>query len=112
MSAEGALNEPSLFADSSGSIIIVGPDSPVGGKISGVVRARSEIFRGSLRPFNATVNQELRDVVKSNIRQYLLLPGNIEGGPTNEAKITKMISSILSDPNCGNNQTIFYVDES
>jgi NAD(P)-dependent dehydrogenase (short-subunit alcohol dehydrogenase family) len=112
MSAEGALNEPSLFADSSGSIIIVGPDSPVGGKISGVVRARSEIFRGSLRPFNATVNQELRDVVKSNIRQYLLLPGNIEGGPANEAKITKMISSILSDPNCGNNQTIFYVDES
>lgn len=112
MSAEGALNEPSLFADSGGSIIIVGPDSPVGGKISGVVRARSEIFRGSLRPFNATVNQELRDVVKSNIRQYLLLPGNIEGGPANEAKITKMISSILSDPNCGNNQTIFYVDES
>jgi len=41
-----------------------------------------------------------------------LLPGNIEGGPTNEAKITKMISSILSDPNSGNNQTIFYVDES
>lgn len=112
MSAEGALNEPSLFADSSGSIIIVGPDFPVGGRISGVVRARSEIFRGSLRPFNATVNQELRDVVKSNIRQYLLLPGNIEGGPANEAKITKMISSILSDPNCGNNQTIFYVDES
>lgn len=112
MSAEGALSEPSLFADSGGSIIIVGPDSPVGGKISGVVRARSEIFRGSLRPFNATVNQELRDVVKSNIRQYLLLPGNIEGGPANEAKITKMISSILSDPNCGNNQTIFYVDES
>src|SRR5580765_4409698 len=57
--------------------------SPAGGKISGVVRARSEIFRGALRPFNATVNQELRDVVKSNIRQYLLLPGNIEGGPTN-----------------------------
>ena len=112
MSAEGAVNEPSLFTDSSGSGIIVGPDSPVGGKISGVVRARSEIFRGSLRPFNATVNQELRDVVKSNIRQYLLLPGNIEGGPANEAKITKMISSILSDPNCGNNQTIFYVDES
>lgn len=112
MSPEGALNEPSLFTGSIGSVIIVGPDSPAGDKISGVVRARSEIFRGALRPFNATVNQELRDVVKSNIRQYLLLPGNIEGGPTNEAKITKMISSILSDPNSGNNQTIFYVDES
>jgi hypothetical protein len=112
MSPEGALNEPSLYTDSSGSIIIVGPDSPVGAKISGVVRARSEIFRGALRPFNATVNQELRDVIKSNIRQYLLLAGNIEGGLPDEAKITKMISSIISDPDSGNNQTIFYVDES
>jgi len=57
MSPEGALNEPSLFTGSSGSVIIVGPDSPAGVKISGVVRARSEIFRGALRPFNATVNQ-------------------------------------------------------
>ena len=112
MSLEGALNEPSLFTGSRGSIIIIGPDSPAGGKISGVVRARSEIFRGALRPFNATVNQELRDVIKSNIRQYLLLAGNIEGGPPDEAKITKMISSIISDPDSGNNQTIFYVDES
>ena len=112
MSPEGALNEPSLFTGSSGSIIIVGPDSPVGGKISGVVRARSEIFRGALRPFNATVNQELRDVIKSNIRQYLLLAGNIEGGLPDEVKIIKMIASIISDPDSGNNQTIFYVDES
>ena len=112
MSLEGALNEPSLFTGSRGSIIIIGPDSPAGGKISGVVRARSEIFRGALRPFNATVNQELRDVIKSNIRQYLLLAGNIEGGPPDETKITKMISSIISDPDSGNNQTIFYVDES
>ena len=112
MSPEGALNEPSLFTGSSGSIIIVGPDSPAGGKISGVVRARSEIFRGALRPFNATVNQELRDVIKSNIRQYLLLAGNIEGGLPDEVKITKMIASIISDPDSGNNQTIFYVDES
>ncbi|HEY7227593.1 MAG TPA: SDR family oxidoreductase [Nitrososphaeraceae archaeon] len=112
MSPEGSLNEPSLFTGSRGSIIIVGPDSPVGQKISGVVRARSEIFRGALRPFNATVNQELRDVIKSNIRQYLLLSGNIDGGAPDEAKITKMISSIISNPNSGNNQTIFYVDES
>ncbi|MEZ0270358.1 MAG: SDR family NAD(P)-dependent oxidoreductase [Nitrososphaeraceae archaeon] len=79
MAPAGAVSEPSLFEGSTGSIIIVGPDSPVGDKISGVVRARSEIFRGALRPFNATVNQELRDVIKSNIRQYLLLAGNIEG---------------------------------
>lgn len=112
MSPEGAVSEPSLFKDSKGSVTIVGPDSPVGDKISGVVRARSEIFRGALRPFNATVNQELRDVIKSKIRQYLLLAGNIEGRQPDEEKITNMISNILSHPNSGNNQTIFYVDES
>jgi NAD(P)-dependent dehydrogenase (short-subunit alcohol dehydrogenase family) len=112
MAPKGAVTEPSLFKGSTGSIIIVGPDSPVGDKISGVVRARSEIFRGGLRPFNATVNQELRDVIKSNIRQYLLLAGNIDGQEPNQDKISNMISSILSQSDGGNNQTILYVDES
>lgn len=112
MAPAGAVSEPSLFKGSSGSIIIVGPDSPVGDKISGVVRARSEIFRGALRPFNATVNQELRDVIKSNIRQYLLLAGNIEGREPDEEKITNMILNIIAQSSGGNNQTIFYVDES
>jgi len=112
MAPAGAVSEPSLFKGSSGSIIIVGPDSPVGDKISGVVRARSEIFRGALRPFNATVNQELRDVIKSNIRQYLLLAGNIEGREPDEEKITNMILNIIAQSDGGNNQTIFYVDES
>jgi len=111
MSPEGAVSEPSLFKGSKGSITVVGPDSPLGDKISGVVRARSEIFRGALRPFNATVNQELGDVIKSNIRQYLLLAGNIEGRQPDDEKITNMISSILSQTS-GNNQTILYVDES
>ena len=96
MAPAGAVSEPSLFKGSTGSIIIVGPDSPVGDKISGVVRARSEIFRGALRPFNATVNQELRDVIKSNIRQYLLLAGNIEGHEPDEEKITNMILNIIA----------------
>lgn len=112
MAPAGAVSEPSLFKGSTGSIIIVGPDSPVGDKISGVVRARSEIFRGALRPFNATVNQELRDVIKSNIRQYLLLAGNIEGHEPDEEKITNMILNIIAQSSGGNNQTIFYVDES
>jgi NAD(P)-dependent dehydrogenase (short-subunit alcohol dehydrogenase family) len=112
MAPAGAVSEPSLFKGSTGSIIVVGPDSPVGDKISGVVRARSEIFRGALRPFNATVNQELRDVIKSNIRQYLLLAGNIEGRQPDEEKITNMILNIIAQPDGGNNQTIFYVDES
>ena len=112
MAPAGAVSEPSLFKGSSGSIIIVGPDSPVGDKISGVVRARSEIFRGALRPFNATVNQELRDVIKSNIRQYLLLAGNIEGHEPDEKKNTNMILNIIAQSSVGNNQTIFYVYES
>lgn len=112
MAPAGAVSEPSLFKGSTGSIIIVGPDSPVGDKISGVVRARSEIFRGALRPFNATVNQELRDVIKSNIGQYLLLAGNIEGRVPDEEKITNMILNIIAQSSGGNNQTIFYVDES
>jgi len=112
MAPKGAVTEPSLFKGSTGSIIIVGPDAPIGDKISGVVRARSEIFRGALRPFNATVNQELRDVIKSDIRQYLLLPGNIEGREPNQDKINKMILSIISLSDGGNNQTIFHVDES
>ena len=112
MAPAGAVSEPSLFEGSTGSIIIVGPDSPVGDKISGVVRARSEIFRGALRPFNATVNQELGDVIKSNIRQYLLLAGNIEGREPDEEKITNMILNIIAQSDGGNNQTIFYVDES
>jgi NAD(P)-dependent dehydrogenase (short-subunit alcohol dehydrogenase family) len=112
MAPAGAVREPSLFKGSTGSIIVVGPDSPIGDKISGVVRARSEIFRGALRPFNATVNQELRDVIKSNIRQYLLLAGNIEGREPDEEKITNMILNIIAQPDGGNNQTIFYVDES
>lgn len=111
MSPEGAVSKPSLFKGSEGSITVVGPDSPIGDKISGVVRARSEIFRGALRPFNATVNQELKEVIKSNIRQYLLLAGNIEGRQPDDEKITNMILSILSQTS-GNNQTIFYVDES
>ena len=112
MAPKGAVSEPALFKGSTGSIVIVGPDSPVGDKISGVVRARSEIFRGALRPFNATVNQELRDVVKSDIRQYLLLAGNIEGREPNQDKISNVILSIFSQSDGGNNQTIFYVDES
>ena len=112
MAPKGAVSEPSLFKGSKGSIIIVGPDSPIGDKISGVVRARSEIFRGALRPFNATVNQELRDVIRSEIRQYLLLAGNIEGREPDQDKISNMILSVISQSDGGNNQTIFYVDES
>lgn len=111
MVPSGALHEPSLFKGSEGKVIIIGPDAPVGKKISGVVRARSEVFRGALRPFNATVNQELRDVLNSEIRQYLLLCGNIEGNMPNDERIKDVVLNLLSGSYNGNNQTIFYPDE-
>ena len=111
MAPSGALHEPSLFRGSQGKVIIIGPDAPVGKKISGVVRARSEVFRGALRPFNATVNQELRDVLNSKIRQYLLLCGNIEGNIPNDERIKNVVLNLLSDSYDSNNQTIFYPDE-
>jgi hypothetical protein len=42
----------------------------------------------------------------------LLLAGNIEGREPDEEKITNMILSIIAQSDDGNNQTIFYVDES
>jgi hypothetical protein len=111
MAQEGAINEPRLFKNSKGTVIVVGPDSPVGDKISGLVRARSEIFRGALRPFNATVNQELKEVLGSSIRQYLLLAGNNEGRASDEERIVSSIINLISDTYVSNNQTIFYPDE-
>jgi hypothetical protein len=75
------------------------------------VRSRPEVFRGALRPFNATVNQELRDVLDSNIRQYLLLCGNLDGNLPNEEKIKDLLLDLMGDNNQGNNQTILYPDE-
>ena len=50
--------------------MIIGPDLPIGRKVSGTQRAQVEVFRGALRPFTTTVNQELSDVLKSKIRIY------------------------------------------
>jgi NAD(P)-dependent dehydrogenase (short-subunit alcohol dehydrogenase family) len=111
MAPPGALDEPSLFKSTKGKVIIIGPDAPLGKKISGLVRSRSEVFRGALRPFNATVNQELRDVLNSNIRQYLLLCGNLDGNLPNEEKIKDLLLDLMGDNNQGNNQTILYPDE-
>ena len=79
MAPDGSMEAPSKFKGSEGIVMIIGPEAPTGRKISGLIRARSEIFRGALRPYTATVNQELHDVLGSRIRLYLLLPGNIDG---------------------------------
>jgi NAD(P)-dependent dehydrogenase (short-subunit alcohol dehydrogenase family) len=111
MAPEDAIEEPDKYKGSKGSLIIVGPDAPIGKKVSGVVRARSEVFRGALRPYTATVNQELRDVLGSNIRLYLLFGGNIEGADPDIDNLTNSLVTLISSSPSKRNETIYYIDE-
>jgi NAD(P)-dependent dehydrogenase (short-subunit alcohol dehydrogenase family) len=106
-----AVLEPVKYKNSDGKIILVGPQSPAGKKISGLVRARSEIFRGALRPYAATVNQELVEVLGSRIRLFLMLPGNLEGSGSDTQRLSRSVVQIISNMVGNNSDTIFYVDE-
>jgi NAD(P)-dependent dehydrogenase (short-subunit alcohol dehydrogenase family) len=111
MAPEGAVQDPAKFKDSKGTIVIVGPDAPVGKKISGLLRARADVFRGALRPYTATVNQELSDVLGSNIRLYLLLAGNSEGLEPENSKLYSAALNLVSGVALKRNEAIFYIDE-
>jgi NAD(P)-dependent dehydrogenase (short-subunit alcohol dehydrogenase family) len=111
MAPDGAIHQPAKFKDSKGIIVILGPDSPSGKKISGLSRARSEVFRGALRPYTATVNQELSDVLGSRIRLYLVLAGNVEGVEPNIGNVTTSILNLISGSSLNKNESIFYIDE-
>jgi NAD(P)-dependent dehydrogenase (short-subunit alcohol dehydrogenase family) len=111
MAPEGSIQDPAKFKDSKGAIIIVGPDAPVGKKISGLVRARADVFRGALRPYTATVNQELSDVLGSNIRLYLVLAGNSEGLEPDNIKLCNAALNLASGAAVKRNEAIFYIDE-
>jgi NAD(P)-dependent dehydrogenase (short-subunit alcohol dehydrogenase family) len=110
MATNHALEDPSLFKGSKGNIVIVGPDSPVGKKISGDVRARSEVFRGALRPYITTANQELHDVLNSDINLTLVLPGNINGDLPDYDKLERSLMG-LSSQDAQKNNLIYYIDE-
>ena len=56
----GGDKDPRLYKDTKGAIMIIGPDLPVGRKVTGTQRAQVEVFRGALRPFTTTVNQEIK----------------------------------------------------
>ncbi|MDQ3838540.1 MAG: SDR family NAD(P)-dependent oxidoreductase [Thermoproteota archaeon] len=107
----GAELDPPLYKNTNGKIIIIGPESPVGAKISGLVRARSEIFRGALRPFAATVNQELFEVLGSNIRLFLLFPGTVVGSGSDAQRLHHSTAQIISGHVGNNGDTVFYIDE-
>lgn len=111
MSPADAIQKPSQFKDSKGIIVILGPDSPSGKKISGLSRARSEVFRGALRPYTATVNQELSDVLGSKIKLNLILAGNIEGIESNIENVTTSVLNLIAGSSLNKNESIFYIDE-
>src|ERR671918_778140 len=111
MAPDGSIQEPAKFRDSEGAIVIVGPDAPVGKKISGLLRARADVFRGALRPYTATVNQELSDVLGSTIRLHLVLAGNSEGLEPDNIKLCKAALNLASGTAVKRNEAIFYIDE-
>jgi NAD(P)-dependent dehydrogenase (short-subunit alcohol dehydrogenase family) len=111
MAPQGSVEEPAKYKDSKGAIVIVGPDAPVGKKISGVLRARADVFRGALRPYTATVNQELGDVLGSTIKLYLVLAGNSEGAEPEASRLYHSILSLAAGAALKRNEAIFYIDE-
>jgi len=105
-------NDPRLFKDAKGRIIIIGPDLPHGKKIGGGERAKVEVFRGALRPFATTVNQELSDVLKSNVRAFLVLAGTVDGKEPDNSRITDVVNYLISDDSRSSAEVIFCPDES
>src|SRR5437879_2448150 len=107
----GGSKNPPLFKEKSGTIVIIGPDLPSGSKVSGSDRAKVEVFRGALRPFTTTVNQELSDVLKSNLRTFLVLPGSIDGTEPSNEKIFSAIKYFSSGKATQSSEVIYCPDE-
>jgi NAD(P)-dependent dehydrogenase (short-subunit alcohol dehydrogenase family) len=111
MAPDGSTQEPAKFKDSNGSIVIVGPDAPIGKKISGLLRARADVFRGALRPYTTTVNQELGDVLGSSIKLHLVLAGNSEGSEPDNDRLYNSVLNLAAGVALNRNEAIFYIDE-
>ncbi|MFI5415961.1 MAG: alcohol dehydrogenase, partial [Nitrososphaerales archaeon] len=107
----GGAKNPPLFKNKEGTMIVIGPNMPTGGKVTGADRARVEVFRGALRPFTTTVNQELSDVLKSKLRIYLVLPGSVDGTEPNNENIIKAVNYLTSGRSTSNVEVIYYPDE-
>jgi len=107
----GGSDDPRKFKDAKGRIVIIGPALPSGKKISGHERAKVEVFRGALRPFVTTINQELSDVLKSNVRVFLILPGTVDGKEPNDENIMNTINYLMSDEAASSSEVIFCPDE-
>jgi len=107
----GGGKDPRLFKDKPGTVIIIGPDLPVGKKVSGAQRARVEVFRGALRPFTTTINQELSDVLKSKVRVFSVFTGGVDGRESNSEHIAQALNYFTSENASSSAEVIFCVDE-
>jgi len=107
----GGSKDPRLYNDAKGAIMIIGPDLPTGRKVTGTQRAQVEVFRGALRPFTTTVNQELSDVLKSKIRMLTIFPGTVTGAEPSNQRIAEAINFLVSDSAASSAEVIFSVDE-
>ena len=110
MATKNALENPDKFKNSFGNIIIIGPDAPIGEKIEGKIRARSEVFRGALRPYLTTANQELHDVLNSKINLILILQGSIDGTMPDYNKLESTLINLCAQKEMKNN-SIIYINE-
>ena len=108
----GGSDDPRLFKEAYGRIVIVGPALPAGKKVGGHARAKAEVFRGALRPFATTVNQELSDVLKSNVRMFVVLPGTVDGKEPNNENLIDTINYLVTKEAGSSSEVIFCPDES
>jgi len=107
----GGDKDPRLYKDTKGAIMIIGPDLPVGRKVTGTQRAQVEVFRGALRPFTTTVNQELSDVLKSKIRMFTIFPGSVTGSEPDNQKIADAFNFLVTENSASSAEVTFCVDE-
>ncbi len=108
----GGSDDPRLYKDVKGAIMIIGPDLPIGRKVTGTQRSQVEVFRGALRPFTTTVNQELSDVLKSKIRMFTIFSGTVTGAEPDNQKIADALNYLISDSSNSSAEVTFCVDES
>ncbi len=103
--------DPSRYRHGNCIMIIIGPDAPVGKKVSNLIRARAEVFRGALRPFAVTATQELSEVLNSNMRVYLLLPGSVDGREPDDKRLVDTCIYLASGRALNRSEVIYYPDE-
>ena len=62
-------------------------------------------------PSATTINQELSDVLKSNVRIFLILPGTVDGKEPSNENIMNTINYLMSDEAASSSEVIFCPDE-